>query len=44
MLSPDEKKVIETIINNGYKIKQKQISEKLSWSKSKVSAVISNLE
>ncbi len=42
LLSPDEKKVLSAIGKGT--LSQKEICSKLSWSKSKVSAVVSNLE
>lgn len=44
LLSPDEKKVIELLMGNGHKMGQKEIVQKLEWSKSKVSAVVTNLQ
>jgi uncharacterized membrane protein len=44
VLTPDEKAVIELIRQNGMKMNQKDVVKGLNWSKSKVSAVMTNLE
>ena len=44
LLSPDEKKVLELLKKNNNKMNQKNIVNDLSWSKSKVSAIMTNLE
>lgn len=44
LLSPDEKTVIDSIKKKDGKIGQKEIVNDLDWSKSKVSAILSNLE
>ncbi len=44
LLNPDEKAVINILKENKMKMSQKEIVQKLNWSKSKVSAVLSNLE
>ncbi len=44
LLSPDEKTVIDSIKKKDGKIGQKDIVNDLNWSKSKVSAILSNLE
>jgi uncharacterized membrane protein len=42
LLSPDEKKVIAHLRGKGF-VNQKEIGKEMNWSKSKVSAIISNL-
>ena len=44
LFNPDEKKVLSVIRDHGMQIKQKDIALKLDWSRSKVSAIVSNLE
>ena len=43
LLSPDEKKVVALLQKNNNKMDQTQIGKHLHWSKSKVSAIITNL-
>lgn len=44
LLSPDEKRIILLLEDNEKSMGQKDIVVKLNWSKSKVSAILSNLE
>jgi uncharacterized membrane protein len=44
LLNPDEKEVINQLKKNNRKMGQKDIVKSLNWSKSKVSAIITNLE
>jgi len=44
LFSPDEKKIIDLLRTDNEKMNQKEIARRLEWSKSKVSAVITNLE
>jgi hypothetical protein len=44
LLSPDEKNVVRLLMRNKNKMNQKEIVRSLNWSKSKVSAVVSNLQ
>lgn len=44
LFNPDEKTVINKIKENKGQIKQKELGKQLEWSKSKVSAIITNLE
>ncbi len=44
LLNPDEKKIINFLSNNKGDINQKNIVKELNWSKSKVSAIMTNLE
>jgi len=44
LLSPDEKKILELLKKHNNKMNQKTIVQELSWSKSKVSAIMTNLE
>ncbi len=44
LLSPDERTIIGLISKNSNKMRQKQIGMELGWSKSKVSAIMTNLE
>lgn len=44
LLSPDEKTILKALQESKGPMSQKEIGRKLSWSKSKVSAIMSNLE
>ncbi len=44
LLNPDEKIVISLLKKNSNKMRQKEIVRELGWSKSKVSAIMTNLE
>lgn len=44
LFNPDEKIIINKIKENNNQIKQKELGKQLNWSKSKVSAIITNLE
>lgn len=44
LLNPDEKAVIALLSKNNMKLSQKEITRMLNWSKSKVSAIVNNLE
>jgi len=44
LLSPDEKTILELLKKNKNKMSQKNVGKDLSWSKSKVSAIMTNLE
>ena len=44
LLSPDEKKIISLLKDHNRKMGQKEIGKQLNWSKSKVSAIMSNLQ
>jgi uncharacterized membrane protein len=44
LLNPDEKEIISLISRHGKQMNQKEVGKKLNWSKSKVSAIMTNLE
>lgn len=44
LLSPDERSIIKVLMHNDKVMNQKEIGKSLNWSKSKVSAIITNLE
>jgi uncharacterized membrane protein len=44
LLTPDEKTIMNLIKENKNQIRQREVVKILDWSKSKVSAVVSNLE
>lgn len=44
LLNPDEKKIINLLKDNNNHMNQKEVVKSLDWSKSKVSAIVTNLE